>query len=176
MCAVAASYRLPMTEQVGCGTPCLLWSLGVREVVGSRLGRGNSKESCSSNQETGKGFSPEMPFYSKFKKFWSTKSPWGSVSYRPSASPSYEASSHVNNYYAYSASYYYYYSYTLPPEWESRSIYGLLSMAKLCSKGVLELYFSSHVIHDCIVCGGLHHMDTIWGIYTVFIWVERAWC
>ena len=29
-------YRVPMAEQVGCGTPCLLWSLGVREVVGSR--------------------------------------------------------------------------------------------------------------------------------------------
>ena len=29
-------------------------------------GRGNSKESFSSNQETGKVFSPEMPFYSKF--------------------------------------------------------------------------------------------------------------
>ena len=57
-----------MAEQVGCGTPCLLWSLGVREVVGSRPGRGNSKESFSSNQETGKVFSPEMPFYSKFKK------------------------------------------------------------------------------------------------------------
>ena len=58
--------RLPMAERVGCGTSCLLWSLGVREVVGSRPGRGNSKESFSSNQETGKVFSPEMPFYSKF--------------------------------------------------------------------------------------------------------------
>ena len=58
--------RLPMAKQVGCGTSCLLWSLGVQEVVGSRPGRGNSKESFSSNQETGKGFSPEMPFYSKF--------------------------------------------------------------------------------------------------------------
>ena len=57
---------LPMAERVGCGTSCLLWSLGVREVVGSRPGRGNSKESFSSNQETGKVFSPEMPFYSKF--------------------------------------------------------------------------------------------------------------
>ena len=27
--------RLPMAEQVGCGTPCLLCSLGVREVMGS---------------------------------------------------------------------------------------------------------------------------------------------
>ena len=57
--------RLPMAERVWCGTPCLLWSLGVREVVGSRPGRGNSKESFSSNQETGTVFSPEMPFYSK---------------------------------------------------------------------------------------------------------------
>ena len=55
-----------MAEQVGCGIPWLLWSLGVREVVGSRPGRGNSKESFSSNQETGTVFSPEMPFYSKF--------------------------------------------------------------------------------------------------------------
>ena len=55
-----------MDEQVGCGTPCLLWSLGVWEVVGSRPGRGNCKKSFSSNQETGKVFSPEMPFYSKF--------------------------------------------------------------------------------------------------------------
>ena len=55
-----------MAEQVGCGTPCLIWNLGVREVVDSGPGRGNSKESFSSNQETGKVFSPEMPFYSKF--------------------------------------------------------------------------------------------------------------
>ena len=51
--------RLPMAERVGFGAPCLLGSLGVREVVGSRPGRGNSKESCSSYQETGKVFSPE---------------------------------------------------------------------------------------------------------------------
>ena len=44
--------RLPMAERVGCGTHCLLWSLGVREVVGSRPGRGKSKESFSSYQET----------------------------------------------------------------------------------------------------------------------------
>ena len=37
-----------------------------REVVGSRPGRGSGKESFSSYQETGKVFSPEMPFYSKF--------------------------------------------------------------------------------------------------------------
>ena len=55
-----------MAEHVGCGTPCFLWSLGVRDVVGSLPGRGNSKESFSSNQETGKVLSPEMPFYSKF--------------------------------------------------------------------------------------------------------------
>ena len=55
-----------MAERVGRGTPCLLWSLGVQEVVVSRPGRGNSKDSFSSNQETGKVFSPEMPFYSKF--------------------------------------------------------------------------------------------------------------
>ena len=35
----------------------LLWSLGVREVVDSRPARDNSKESFSSNQETGKVFS-----------------------------------------------------------------------------------------------------------------------
>ena len=57
-----------MTERVGCGTPCLLGSLGVREVVGSRPARGNIKDSFSFNQETGKVFSSEMPFYSKFKK------------------------------------------------------------------------------------------------------------
>ena len=55
-----------MAERLGRGTPCLLWSLGVREVVGSRPDRGNSKESFSSNQDTGKVFSPEMRFYSKF--------------------------------------------------------------------------------------------------------------
>ena len=64
--AIMIHCRLPMAEQVGCGIPCLLWSLGVREVVGSRPGRGNSRESFSSNQETGKVLSPEMPFYSKF--------------------------------------------------------------------------------------------------------------
>ena len=53
-------YRLPMAEQVRCGTPCLSWSLGVREVVGSRSVRGNYKESFSSNLETGKVFSPEI--------------------------------------------------------------------------------------------------------------------
>ena len=56
------------------------------------VGRGNSKGSFSSRQETGKSFSSEMHLYSKFKI---RKSLWG---YRPSASPSYEASSHVNNY------------------------------------------------------------------------------
>ena len=55
-----------MAEQVGRETPCLLWNMGVWEVVGSRPGRGNSKESFSSNQETGKVCSPEMSFYSKF--------------------------------------------------------------------------------------------------------------
>ena len=55
-----------MVEQAECGTPCLLWSLGVREVVSLRPGRGNSKKSFSSCQETGKVFSSEMPFYSKF--------------------------------------------------------------------------------------------------------------
>ena len=57
-----------MAERIGCGIPCLLGRLGVREVVGSRPGRGYSKESFSSYQETGKVFSPEkkMPFYSKF--------------------------------------------------------------------------------------------------------------
>ena len=34
-----SSLRRPMAERVGCGTPCLLWSLGVREVVGSRPGK-----------------------------------------------------------------------------------------------------------------------------------------
>ena len=42
--------------------------MGVREVVGSRPGRGNGRERFSSNQETGKVFSSGMPFYSKFKK------------------------------------------------------------------------------------------------------------
>ena len=55
-----------MAELVGCGTPCLLGSMRVREVVGSRPGRGNSKKSVSSYQEIGKVFSPEMPIYSKF--------------------------------------------------------------------------------------------------------------
>ena len=32
---------LPMAERVWCGTPCLLGSLDVREVVGSRPCRGN---------------------------------------------------------------------------------------------------------------------------------------
>ena len=60
------SVCLPMAGRVGYGTPCLLWSLGVQEVVGSRPDRGNSKESFSSNQKTAKVFSPEMSFYSKF--------------------------------------------------------------------------------------------------------------
>ena len=64
--------RLFMVEQVGCGAPCLLWSMGVREVVDSRPGQGNSKESCSSNQETGKVFSSEMPSIPNSKIFWNT--------------------------------------------------------------------------------------------------------
>ena len=60
------TYRLPMVEQVGCMTLCLIWSLGAQEVVGSRPGRGNSKKSFSFCQETGKVFSSKMPFYSKF--------------------------------------------------------------------------------------------------------------
>ena len=87
----------PMAELVGRGTPCLLWSLGVREVVCSLPSRGNSKESLSSNQETAKVFSPEMPFYSKISNILKYVVPVGSVSYRPSASPSYVASSHVKN-------------------------------------------------------------------------------
>ena len=51
-----------MTERVGCGIPCLLWSPGVREVVGSHPGRVNSKCSFSSCKEIGKVFSSEMPF------------------------------------------------------------------------------------------------------------------
>ena len=58
--------RFPMAERAGCGTPCLLGSMGMREVRVSRPGRGNSREGFSSNQETGMVFSPEMPFYSKF--------------------------------------------------------------------------------------------------------------
>ena len=58
--------RLPMAERVGCGTPCLLGSLGVWEVVGSHPGRGSSEESFSSYQKTNKIFSPEMPCYAKF--------------------------------------------------------------------------------------------------------------
>ena len=42
-----------MVDQVGRGTPCLLGSMGVREVVGSRPSRGKSMESFSSYQETG---------------------------------------------------------------------------------------------------------------------------
>ena len=64
--------RLPMAEQVVCGTPCLLWSLGVWEVVGSRPGRGNSKESFSSNQKTGKVFSWNALLFQILKKFWNT--------------------------------------------------------------------------------------------------------
>ena len=55
-----------MAEPEGCGTTYMLASLDMGKAVGSRPGRGNGKESFSSNQETGKGFSPEMPFYSKF--------------------------------------------------------------------------------------------------------------
>ena len=44
--------------------------------VGGRGFKFNSKESFSSCQETGKVFSSEMPFYSKFGKLF----PWGSVS------------------------------------------------------------------------------------------------
>ena len=44
-----------------------------RMVVGSRPGRGNSKGSFSSYQETAQVFSPEMPFYSKFGNTYSGK-------------------------------------------------------------------------------------------------------
>ena len=60
-----------MEPENECGRMSRVWDSllvmksGVREVVGSRPGWGNSKESFSSNQETGKVFSPEMPFYSK---------------------------------------------------------------------------------------------------------------
>ena len=81
-----------MAELVGCGTPCLLWSLGVWEVVGSRPGRDNSMESFSSYQKTGKLFSPDMPFYSKFKKNLKYVVPVGKCKF------SYEVSSHVKNY------------------------------------------------------------------------------
>ena len=47
------------------GTCCLLWSLGVWEIVGSHLSRDIGK-SFSSCQETGKVFSSEVALYSKF--------------------------------------------------------------------------------------------------------------
>ena len=48
-------------ESIGCGTCFLLWNLGAWEVVGSWPGRGNSRKSLSSCQETGKVFCSEMP-------------------------------------------------------------------------------------------------------------------
>ena len=69
-----------MAERVeGCGTPCLLGILGVREVVGSRPDRGNGKESFSSYQETRKVFSPEMPFDFQILKKSEIRSPRGEV-------------------------------------------------------------------------------------------------
>ena len=73
-------YRLPMAERVGCGTPCLSWSLGVREVVGSRPGRGNIARRVFHPTRKLVRFSllklcPSIP---NSKKFWNTWSPWGS--------------------------------------------------------------------------------------------------
>ena len=85
--------RLPMAERVGCGTPCWLW-----EVVGSRHGRSNIVRRVYHPTRKLVRFSllkcPSIPN----SKFGTMSSSWGSVSYRPSASSSYEASSHVNNY------------------------------------------------------------------------------
>ena len=74
-------WSLLMAEQVGCGTPRLLWSLGMRNILNLRPDRNINarKQKCSS-----------IPNYKS--------SPWRSVSYRPTVSPSYEASSHVKNY------------------------------------------------------------------------------
>ena len=58
------SYSLPMVERVGCGDfevcVCGRSSTWVRAPTGAI-----SKESFSSNQGTGKVFSPEMTLYSK---------------------------------------------------------------------------------------------------------------
>ena len=54
-----------MAEQVGWDF-LLVMKSGCAGGRGFTPGRGNSEESFSSNQETGKVFSPEMPFYSKF--------------------------------------------------------------------------------------------------------------
>ena len=51
----------------------------MREVVGSRPSRGNSKEGFSSYQETGKVFSSEMPFYFQILKNSEIRSPRGEV-------------------------------------------------------------------------------------------------
>ena len=84
-----------MAERVGGGTPCLLGSLGVREVAGSRTGR-NIKESFSSYQETGQVFSPEMPSIPNSE----IHSPRGEVTdhLRGIQPSSHDASSHFKTY------------------------------------------------------------------------------
>ena len=90
-------YRLPVAERVGCGTPCLLWSLGVREVVGTHPAPGQYMKSIHPTRKLVRFSLLKCPSIIN-SKFGTTLSPWESVSYRPSASPSYDASSHVKNY------------------------------------------------------------------------------
>ena len=74
----------------GCGTTCLLWSLGVQEVVGSRPGRTLVRKVFHHSRK--------LVRFTLLKCHTIQNSKFGSVSHRPSASPSYEASSHVNSY------------------------------------------------------------------------------
>ena len=68
---------------------------GCVEVVGSRPGRGNSKESFSSNQETGKVFLSWNALLFQILKY---VVPVGKCKLQSICVPSYEASSHVKNY------------------------------------------------------------------------------
>ena len=69
---VYVHHRLPMAEQVGCGTPCLLWSLGVREVVGSRPGRAIVRRVFHPNRKLVRFSLLKCPSIPNSKKFWNT--------------------------------------------------------------------------------------------------------
>jgi hypothetical protein len=85
------------------------WSLGVREVVSSNPGRGTIVRGVFHPVRKLARFSlPNMPLFKILNLFRIHVCPRGeALNYRPSASPSYEVASHVNNY-DFGRSYYYY--------------------------------------------------------------------
>ena len=65
-------FGLTMAERVGRGTPCLLWSLGVREVVGSRPGGAMVRRVFHPTRKLVRFSLLKCPSIPNSKNFWNT--------------------------------------------------------------------------------------------------------